>query len=203
MRHHSHKSAESAVVILINRKESLASSTSPPPLWKRQIEPTRHTEDLIVTLSLRLGIRIASFQRKHAAVSRADRGLSACSRRTRADCRGANAAERGYGATWRDRDLDVFRTARDHLLRQAFDVDPLRRVVVRCGDDFDDLVAGELQARNVRGRTCHQVAVQDTKDGLVRDDQEVILLALELENDRLETNGEVVIGLRTLAGYHD
>jgi len=74
-------------------------------------------------------------------------------------------------------------------------VDALGRVVVRGRDDFDDLVARELQAWNVCGRASHQVAVQDSKDGLVGDDQKVILLALELENDRLETDRKVVIGL--------
>jgi hypothetical protein len=74
-------------------------------------------------------------------------------------------------------------------------MDALGRVVIRGRDDFDDLVTGELQAGNVCGRASHQVAVEDTEDGLVGDDQKVILLALELENDRLEADRKVVIGL--------
>jgi hypothetical protein len=74
-------------------------------------------------------------------------------------------------------------------------VDALGRVVVRGRDDFDDLVTGELQAGDVCGGAGHQVAVQDTEDGLVGDDQKIILLALQLENDRLEADRKVVIGL--------
>jgi len=78
-------------------------------------------------------------------------------------------------------------------------VDSLGRVVVRCRDNFDDFVSGELQAGDVCSRASHQVAVQNTKNRLVGDDQKVILLAFKLENDRLETNGKVVIGLQDVS----
>jgi hypothetical protein len=68
-------------------------------------------------------------------------------------------------------------------------------VVVRSRDDLDDLVARELQAGDVCGRTGHQVAVQNAEDGLVGDDEKVVLLALEFEDDGFEADGEVVVGL--------
>jgi hypothetical protein len=39
------------------------------------------------------------------------------------------------------------------------------------------------------GGTGHQVAVEDTQDGFVGDDQEVVLLALEFEDDGFEADG--------------
>jgi hypothetical protein len=149
--------------------------------------------ELAVT-SLGLRIHVASLQGKHANVGH-DWGLGSGNRRARAERRRADSTERAHSTTRRYWDLDVFWTAGDQLLRQALDVDALGRVVVGGGDDFDDLVAGELQAGNVCGGARHQVAVQDTEDRLVGDDQKVILLALELENDRLETDREVVIRL--------
>jgi len=41
----------------------------------------------------------------------------------------------------------------------------------------------------------HEVGVKDAEDGLVGDDEKVVLLALEFENDGLESNSEVVVGL--------
>lgn len=41
----------------------------------------------------------------------------------------------------------------------------------------------------------HEVGVENAQDGLVRDDEEVVLLALELEDDGLEADCEVVVGL--------
>lgn len=58
-----------------------------------------------------------------------------------------------------------------------------------------DFVTGELEVRNVCGVAGHEVAVEDAEDRLVRDDEEVVLLALELEDDGLEAHGEVVVGL--------
>jgi hypothetical protein len=148
----------------------------------------------LAVASLRLGVHVASLQGKHANVGH-DWGPSSRNRRARAERRRADSTERAHSTTRRNWDLNVLWTAGDQLLRQAFDVDALGRVVVRGGDDFDDLVAGELQAGNVCGGARHQIAVQDTEDRLVGDDQKVVLLALKLENDRLETDREVVIGL--------
>lgn len=43
--------------------------------------------------------------------------------------------------------------------------------------------------------TCHKVSVKNTKNGLVSNDEKIILLTFEFENDRFETDGEIVIGL--------
>jgi hypothetical protein len=39
----------------------------------------------------------------------------------------------------------------------------------------------------------HQVGVEDAQNRLVGDDEEVVLLAFELEDDGLEADGEVVV----------
>jgi hypothetical protein len=41
----------------------------------------------------------------------------------------------------------------------------------------------------------HEVGVENAEDGFVGDDEEVVLLALEFEDDGLEADGEVVVGL--------
>jgi hypothetical protein len=45
----------------------------------------------------------------------------------------------------------------------------------------------------VHGITGHEVAVKNSEDGLVGNDQEIILLSLELKNDRFKTNCKIVI----------
>ena len=49
-------------------------------------------------------------------------------------------------------------------------MDAFGGIVVIGGNNLDDLVAGELQAWDVCGRTGHQVAVENAEDGLVGDD---------------------------------
>ena len=66
-------------------------------------------------------------------------------------------------------------------------------VLVRGGDDFDDFVAREAQRGDLDRRAVHEVGVEDAQDRLVRDDEQVVLLPLELENDGLETHSEIVI----------
>ena len=134
------------------------------PFERDQPSPHGGLKVLVAPLPLCLRIHVTSLQRQHATVSRADRSLGTGNRRVRAKRGCTNPAERTHSTTWRHRHLDVFRTARDQLLRQAFDVDALGRVVVRGRDDFDNLVARELQAGNVCGRAGHQVAVQDAED---------------------------------------
>lgn len=41
----------------------------------------------------------------------------------------------------------------------------------------------------------HQVGIEDAEDGFVGDDKEVVLFALEFENDRLEADSEIVVRL--------
>lgn len=57
------------------------------------------------------------------------------------------------------------------LVRDAGDGDPSCFVVVGCWDDFDDFVAGEVEAGYVRGVACHEVAVQHAQDGFVCDEK--------------------------------
>ena len=43
--------------------------------------------------------------------------------------------------------------------------------------------------------TSHQVAVKNPENGFVSDDEKVVLLPLQLENDRLKTNGKIMVRL--------
>lgn len=43
----------------------------------------------------------------------------------------------------------------------------------------------------------HQVGVEHTENGLVSNDEQVILLTLELEDDWLEADGEVMVRLKS------
>ena len=65
---------------------------------------------------------------------------------------------------------EPLRTTRHQFLRQIRDVDAFGGVVVGCREDFDDFVARELQRGDVGGAAGHEVAVEDTEDGFVRDD---------------------------------
>lgn len=60
---------------------------------------------------------------------------------------------------------------------------------------LDDFIARKFEIGNVDGVASHQVTVQDAKDGLVSNDQEIIFLAFQLKNDRLESYCKIVIGL--------
>lgn len=62
-------------------------------------------------------------------------------------------------------------------------------ILVSCRDDLDDLVARELQLGDVRGAAVHQVRIKYTENGLVCNDEEIVLLPFELEDDRLEADG--------------
>lgn len=65
----------------------------------------------------------------------------------------------------------------------------LRLILVRRRNDLDNLIAGKLELWDIRGAAMHQVRIQDAENGLVRNNQEVVLLALELQNDGLEADG--------------
>ena len=52
---------------------------------------------------------------------------------------------------------------------------------------------------DICGGAGHEVAVENAEDGLVGDDQEIVLLALEFEDDRFEADGEIVVRLVLLA----
>jgi hypothetical protein len=59
--------------------------------------------------------------------------------------------------------------------------------------NLNNLITGELELGNVHRITSHEVAVENSEDGLVSNDQEVIVLSLQLKNDGLKTNGKVVV----------
>jgi len=61
---------------------------------------------------------------------------------------------------------------------------------------LDDFIPGEDQAGDVLSGAGHQISVKDTENALVSDDQKIILLTLQLEDDRLHTDSQVVVALR-------
>lgn len=70
-------------------------------------------------------------------------------------------------------------------------------VLVRRRDNFDNLVAREFEFGNIHRAAVHQVGIEHTQNGLVSDDEQVVLLTLKLENDWLEADGEVMVRLET------
>jgi len=42
----------------------------------------------------------------------------------------------------------------------------------------------------------HQISIEHAKHALMGDDKQVVLLAFELENNGLEANGQIVVGLK-------
>jgi hypothetical protein len=67
---------------------------------------------------------------------------------------------------------------------------------VKHNAHLDDFIPGEDQAGDVLSGAGHQVSVKDTENALVSDDQKIILLTLQLEDDRLHTDSQVVVALR-------
>ena len=61
-------------------------------------------------------------------------------------------------------------------------------VLVAGWDDFDDLISRKGQAGNVGGITSHKISVQDTKYAFMRNYQEIVLLALQFQDNRLESD---------------
>jgi hypothetical protein len=59
--------------------------------------------------------------------------------------------------------------------------------------DLNDLVARELEIWDVHSIAGHQVAVENTEDGLMGNDKEVILLSLKFENDWLKTDRQIMV----------
>ena len=61
--------------------------------------------------------------------------------------------------------------------------------------DLDNFVSWKRQKWDVCRITGHQVAIQHSQDTLVCDNQQVILLSLQLQNNRFQSNGHVVVRL--------
>lgn len=97
--------------------------------------------------------------------------------------RAAHAGDGGQVTAWvlaaGDRNPDVLWRAGHALGVQTGDVDALGLVLVGGRDDLDDVIARELKLRDVHGGAVHQVSVEDAEDGLVGDDEQIVLLALE------------------------
>jgi hypothetical protein len=64
---------------------------------------------------------------------------------------------------------------------------------LRCSTNLNDLVAGKLQLGNVHSITSHQVTIENSEHGLVSNDQEIIVLAFELEDNRLKADSEIMV----------
>lgn len=72
------------------------------------------------------------------------------------------------------------RRRRQQLGIQTGNMDPFGFILVRCRDDFDNLITREFEVRDLHGGTVHEIGVENSQDGLVRNDEEVVLLSLEL-----------------------
>jgi hypothetical protein len=64
---------------------------------------------------------------------------------------------------------------------------------VRLSTHFDNLVAWELQLGNIHSIASHEVAIENSKDGFMSDDKEVIVLPFQFKDNRLKTNSKVVV----------
>jgi hypothetical protein len=60
---------------------------------------------------------------------------------------------------------------------------------------LDYFIAGEVQLWDLHSVACHQIRVKDTKDGLMGDEEQIILLAFELKDDRFQADSNVMVGL--------
>lgn len=58
---------------------------------------------------------------------------------------------------------------------------------------LDDLIPRKLQEGDVGSITSHEIAIQDSQDAFMGDDEQIVLLSLQLENDWFKTNSEVMI----------
>lgn len=72
-------------------------------------------------------------------------------------------------------------------------MDALCFIAVGCRNDLDNLITWELQLWDVRGAASHQVAVEDTKNTLMRDDQKIVLFTFKLENDRFKPDCKIMV----------
>ena len=75
----------------------------------------------------------------------------------------------------------------------VFDVSA--RIRISAAAYLDDLISWERQVWYISSITGHEVAVQDSENTLMSDDQEIILLSFELQNDGFETDSDIVVGL--------
>ena len=60
---------------------------------------------------------------------------------------------------------------------------------------LNDFVTGELEAWDVHRIAGHKIAVEDSEDRLMGNDKKIILFSFKFEDNRLKTDGEIMIGL--------
>lgn len=89
--------------------------------------------------------------------------------------------------------MDAFWATRNQFVRQAINMYALSRIVVRSRNDLNDLIARELERRDVASRACHEVTVEYAQNGLVGYDEEIVVFAFEFEDDGFKSDGEVVV----------
>ena len=63
------------------------------------------------------------------------------------------------------------------------------------GTYLNNLISREGEEGDVCSVASHQVAVEDSQNTLVGDDEEIVLLSFKLENNRFKSDGDIVIGL--------
>jgi len=61
------------------------------------------------------------------------------------------------------------------------------------GSNLDDLVTWELETRNMHSIESHEIAIENSENRFMSNDQEIVLFALQLEDDGFKSNSEVVI----------
>lgn len=54
-----------------------------------------------------------------------------------------------------------------------------------------------MELWNIGGAASHEIAVKDTKNALVSNDEEIVLLPLQFQDDRFKANCKIMIGLGT------
>lgn len=94
-----------------------------------------------------------------------------------------------------DGDFQAIRGTGKYLRIQSWNVDALGLILIRGWYDLNDLVTRKLQARNIHRRTVHEIGIQNSENRLVRDDQQIALFTLQLENNWLESHSQIMIGL--------
>lgn len=61
------------------------------------------------------------------------------------------------------------------------------------GTYFDNLISGKFEFGDISSIASHKIAVQDTKDRLVRNDKQIVLFTLQLKNDWFHAYGKIMI----------
>lgn len=60
---------------------------------------------------------------------------------------------------------------------------------------LNDLITREFQEWDVSGVTSHKIAIQDSENAFVGNDEQIVLLSLQFENHGLKADSEIMIRL--------